>query len=292
MENVNSSGFPFQVGLIKEIERTFKDHAWKVDVGEHRWNHAELRESGYIDLIVSHNSYIFTVLIECKRMREGNLIFLTPEGSSPDCSRLSAFFTAQGTHLAEDMGANLAKDVYYWADTDFAPPSKEAEFCIMKGQDEKNPMLEKIADGLLPAVEAVGLEYLALISRGKGWEDNRLFLPVIVTNAELRTATYDPANTSMATGELEEDKCVFASVPFIRFRKSLSTHYPSHLSHAIKSKQGGATLEQASKANERTILVINSLAVSDTLKKLRIPANLSEMFGRKMYARTRDMQKS
>ena len=72
LDTVNSSGFPFQVGLRYEIERTLSDHEWKVDLGEHRWSHGELRESGYIDLVISHSRYIFTILIECKRMREGN----------------------------------------------------------------------------------------------------------------------------------------------------------------------------------------------------------------------------
>ncbi|MGO9599016.1 MAG: hypothetical protein ACLP7Q_13585 [Isosphaeraceae bacterium] len=287
----NSSGFPLQVSLQREIERTINDHGWKVDVGEHRWNHRELRESGYIDLVISHRDYSFTVLIECKRMREGNWIFLTPEGSSPDCSRASAFHTSQGSHQAEDAVTRLAHDVFWWADAAFAPVSIESQFCIMKGQEEKNPMLEKIADGLLPAIEAVGLEYLALNSRVEGKRDSRLFLPVIVTNANLRTATYDPMNINLASGELDKDKCAFATVPFIRFRKSLSTHYPSLLTRSIGRRQGRATLEEASKGNERTILVINSLAISDTLRQLRIPRGSSASFESGFSSADREMRK-
>ena len=201
-------------------------------------------------------------------MREGNLIFLTPDGSSSSSSRLSAFCIDQGTHEAEDEGS--ATDMYWWHNADFLPASPEARFCVMKDQDERNPMLERIADGLLPAVEAVGLEYLSLNSRAKGRGKRQLFLPVIVTNAALWTAEFDPSNVSMKSGELKADKCNFTSVPFIRFRKSLSTHYPGYLTHSIRQNQDGDSLVQAAKGNERTILVINSLAISETLKELTI----------------------
>jgi len=162
----------------------------------------------------------------------------------------------------------------------------------MKGQDERNPMLERIADGLLPAVEAVGLEYLALKSRSRGWGENRLFLPVIVTNAELWTATCDPSDVSMRSGELDAGKCNFASVPFIRFRKSLSTHYSSYLTHSLCQGQGRGSLEEAAKGNERTILVINSLAMSDTLKQLKIPDREGHSFGENFFAIVNNMRRS
>lgn len=291
LDTVNSSGFPFQIGLRKEIERTSGSHGWKADIGEHRWNHRELQESGYIDLVLKHEQYIFTILVECKRMREGNWIFLTPEGSSSNCSRLSAFHTAQG-RPQEGKADGSANDACWWDDADFSPDSPEAEFCVMKGQDERNPMLERIADGLLPAVEAVGAEYLTLNSRANYSGENQLFLPVIVTNAELWTATCDPSNISMKNGELEADKCSFASVSSIRFRKSLSTHYPSYLTRSISRKQGGASLVEAAKGNERTILIINSLAVSDTLKELRIPDRMGPSFGHRFTAIANELRRS
>lgn len=288
LDVLNSSGFPFQIGLRKEMERTVKNHGWTVDIGEHRWTHRNLQKSGYIDLIASHNQFIFTILIECKRMREGNWVFLTPEGSSHECSRLSAFYTVQGTNNTNDLTDDSIREISFWSDLNFTPISHEAEFCVIKGQDERNPMLERISDELLPAVEAVGLEYLALNAKAGRIGGNRLFLPVIITNSELWKANFDPSNINLKSGEIEANKCNFERVPFIRFRKSLSTHFPSHR-FDMKYRQG--SLEEAAKGNERTILVINSQEIGDTLTKLGIPQNQRSMLGQELASIVSELHK-
>ena len=56
-----------------------------------------------------------------------------------------------------DVPATPRPDLWGWADAiAFNPPAPESSYCLFETQDEKNPTIERIADTLLPSVEAVG----------------------------------------------------------------------------------------------------------------------------------------
>lgn len=269
LDLLNGSGFPFQVGVRKEIEQTANTHGWAVDAEEHYWRHPKTECGGFIDFVISHQQYIFTILIECKRVKEdGKWLFLMPRDYTADQRRISALCT-------QSAGAE-SKAFLGWCDFDFDPVSPEAAYCVFRGQDEKKPMLERIADDLLPAVEGVGFEDLE-INMGDKYASNqwRIFLPLIVTNAILYTSTFDANKVSMASGRLPEDACEFKPVPFVRFRKSLATHYPRVGLHPGRNN----SLRKASVAKERTVLVINSAALADCLKLLKVSAGSEYNFG-------------
>ena len=93
---LNTSGFPFQIGVRREIERTKPTHGWEVDAEEYHWLHPASKAAGFIDLVSSHDQYIFTLLIECKRVKEnGEWLFLTPREYAGDRKRLSALLRHQ-----------------------------------------------------------------------------------------------------------------------------------------------------------------------------------------------------
>jgi hypothetical protein len=273
LKGVNGSGFPFQIGVRKEIEKSSKDHGWAVDAEEHRWTHPAAKRAGFIDLVISHQELIFTVLIECKRVSEdAKWLFLTPRDYSSDRKRISALCTNK---RAEDAGVFVG-----WCDFEFDPISSEAAYCVFRGQDERNPMLERIADDLLPAVEAVGLEEMTCKMTQPDWySDWRLFLPVIVTNAALYTCVFDADRVGMNDGRLPEGSCEFKPVSFVRFRKSLATHYPAH---GITPGHHNS-LRQSNLAMERTVLIINSAALSESLKSLNEAEPRNGTFGRKLF---------
>jgi hypothetical protein len=52
------------------------------------------------------------------------------------------------------------------------------------------------------------------------------FCPLIVTNAELYLCRFDPADVDLRTGNLNAGVSAFEAVPYIRFRKGLSTDFP------------------------------------------------------------------
>ncbi len=274
LDLLNGSGFPFQIGVRREIERTMPNHGWAVDAEEHYWHHPTAKSSGFIDLIISHQNYIFTILIECKRVKEdGKWLFLMPRDYAGDKRRISA--------LCTNKKDRDAKAYLGWCDFDFDPVSPEASYCVFRTQDEKNPLLERIADALLPAAEAVGFEEMSLKSAGNlSSAEWRLFMPLIVTNATLFTGTFDADQVSMAGGRLAEGTCEFKPVPFVRFRKSLATHYPgTGIRYGHQSPLGRASL-----AKERTVLVIHAPALADSLKRLKTAETNDAAFGQRLFA--------
>jgi hypothetical protein len=270
---LNGSGFPFQIGVRKEIERTASEHGWVVDAEEHHWHHPATNSTGFIDLVISHCQYIYTILIECKRVKEdGKWLFLTPSDYTGEKHRI--------TVLCSNMSDSEDQAFFGWSDFDFNPVSPEAAYCVYHNQDERNPLLERVADDVLPAAEAVAVEEMKLkLAEGAAFGDWRLFLPMIVTNATLYTGTFDAEKVSMANGRIDEGICKFTSVPFIRFRKSLATHFPrKDTYHSNRSP-----LARASLLKERTILVVNSAALAESLKILTTAGPRDREFGIKLH---------
>src|SRR5437899_1635740 len=74
---VNTSGFPFQLGVEREVKETRLRHGWEVLPREHPWRQAESGKSGYIDLILSKG--FARMVVECKRPRDGTWVFLVPD---------------------------------------------------------------------------------------------------------------------------------------------------------------------------------------------------------------------
>lgn len=258
---LHHSGFPFQIGVRKEIERTASEHGWRVSAEEHHWIHPVSGKSGFIDLIVEHQQCWLSLVIECKRMRARDQhekgpgwIFLTPEGYTTTHTRLSGY---RADKIRDDLAERKVNhDRLSWTDdVDFQPSTTEASYCVFESQDEKNPMLERIADSLLPSVESVGSNWLAHSNAAN--RESRIFVPVIVTNAVLYTCVFDPALINMADGILPAGK--FQQVPFVRFRKSL-TQPPAGFE--VRDFKHSNRLQQ------RTMLVINSAELSATLKQL------------------------
>jgi hypothetical protein len=250
---VNSSGFPFQIGVRREIERTVGTHGWKIAAEEHRWVHPETQESGFIDLVARHQDYVFLLAIECKRDREKSWIFLTPTGGNDAETRLSALWLLPAS---EDAGA------CGWETFPFEPRSPEAAYCVIPKQDERNPMIERYAADLLPAVEALGREVLTMRDY-KTAGTSYVILPVIVTNAPLLRCCFDAGQVSMADGCIDGNGCTFEEVPMIRFRKSLPSHYPSGLGPNWDLPVANAT-------NERSILIVNASHLAELLQHLNI----------------------
>jgi hypothetical protein len=148
-------------------------------------------------------------------------------------------------------------DLWGWADAiDFDPPTLESAYCLFETQDEKNPAIERIADTLLPSVEAAGREWLTHGDVCTG--DRRVFLPVIVTNATLYACTFDAERVSMADGGLPDGE--FREITFIRFRKGLATGRPG--------QRATRDFTDANRQQQRTVLIVNSASLAGTLKAL------------------------
>lgn len=263
----NQSGFPFQIGVRREIERTQADHGWKITAEEHPWSHQGGR-SGFIDLIAEHDPYFFSLILECKRVRAKDprsgqgpsWVFLTPREYAASRLRLSGFMAYKlddGKPL--DPAESPKQDRCGWADAvDFQPETPEASYCLFESQDEKNPALERIADTLLPSVEAVGRQWFSFGDVYSG--ERRVFLPVIVTNATLFTCTFDASTITLGDGCLPQGD--FQQVPFIRFRKGLALQQPG--------RGKARNFADANRRWQRTVLVVNAACLSAFLKALDV----------------------
>jgi hypothetical protein len=51
-EIIDESGYPLQIFLENEVERTKQESTWRVLVSEHRWVNPFSDEEGYIDFIL------------------------------------------------------------------------------------------------------------------------------------------------------------------------------------------------------------------------------------------------
>ena len=252
---VNSSGFIFQVGVRREVERTSNDHGWAVLSQECRWEHPEQELSGFIDLVLEHPLRNLRIVIECKRATGRDWVFLAPEGYTTSSKKVSSFWI-------RDRGSTQKDDSdYAWLDPDALPESPESRFCIVQGQEDgKTPMLERIADTLLPATEALAFKY----PREKAGL-HRFYFPVIVTNANLYVCRFDPNKIDMGIGKLREGKEEFESVKMVRFRKSLANR-----SEPSKFLQ---TFDLLRNKEKQTVLIMNAVSLSEILEKFNLTPN-------------------
>jgi len=254
----NSTGFVFQIGVRQHIERTFGDHHWEVVGQEHRWDHHLTKQSSFADLVLSHTTYIFRIVIECKRATDREWVFLTPSDSSRSRDRTSAFIFFAPLNTQGGGG---------WLDFGLQPPSPESAFCVVRGQDERNtPMLERVADSLLPSTEAIAYEE-AYLNRTKESRVHPLVIPVLVTNASLVTCAFDPGKVDLAEGRVSAAE--FTKVDLVRFRKGLTTNYPG--------TRVPESLRQANQYGERTMLVVNAAALGNFLAGFRPDPNLGRV---------------
>lgn len=243
---VNSSGFPLQLGLERLVQETQREHGWHFLSREHPWRNEIVSGGGFIDLIIENQPQTQAMVIECKRVRDTAWIFLVPNKDIKHRRHANAW-------LHWKRGPE--NSYFDWEDLTLDPVSPESEFCVIPGHDPKSrPMLERTAAELIDATEALALEERSLSGYGVG--PLRIYFSVIITTAELKVCNFDPVDIDIRSGEIE-NSC-FSTVPFVRFRKCLSTRPPMN----SKFKN----IAELGKATERTVFIVNSGSVLDFLK--------------------------
>jgi hypothetical protein len=222
---VNASGFLFQLKVQQEISATTPSHGKSVLAREHRWKHQQSGQEGFIDLIVSAGTN-GKIIVECKRVRDARWVFLVPEEPRSTTS-VRILWTMK---FSQDHQGSA------WDRLDLQRDSFESEFCIVRGQaDRDRPMLERLSSVLLSSVEAIAEEELQY-DRPIGTAGLRFYFPALVTSASLYVCRVRPDEIDLSSGELKD--AVFEEVPFVRFTKSMTTalgssHSPSHLADAV-----------------------------------------------------------
>ncbi len=236
---VNSSGFPLQIGIEYLVKGKTFAHGWKVRYKEHSWKNAQTEGTGFIDLVLADNHGTFSMVVECKRVQDTSWVFLLP--SSRQANRRHARV------WVSRLDGQEAK-FFDWTDVAGEPSSPECEFCVVPGQDQKSrPMLERISSELIEATEALAWEDYHINSQRNFI---RMYASVIVTTAKLHLCSFSPADVSIDTGMI--DKAEFKVVPFVRFRKSLSTKPITEFS--LKEKDDSSLVG----AKENMVFIVHS----------------------------------
>jgi hypothetical protein len=248
---VNASGFLFQLRIEQEIKSTVFPYEWQIAAREHRWFDTQEESEGFIDLILKDMGF-GRMVIECKKVTDGNWIFLVPDESR----------SVARARIRWTMCNSSDKPISQWHDFAVGPRSSEAAFCIVRGQGEKDtPMLERIASMLLRSVESLANEELEYTERPD--KEPCVYFPVIVTTAALHVCRVDPAKIDITTGQVEDAR--FEQVPCIRFRKNFSS--------SISSPKPQKDLATTNQRNERTVFVVNSEKLREFLSEWAIPYN-------------------
>lgn len=249
---VNQSGFPLQIGVASLIERTKDQHGWKVLFMEHSWKNELDNDKGFVDLVLEDRHRFSVMIVECKRVLDSSWIFLNPDPTAKKRRHAKAWLTRHAGDCFKHLN---------WTDLTIDPDSFESEYCVVFGQDAKSkPMLERVAAELVSATEAIALEekdYQA--QRRDTW---RVYFSVIVTTAKLRMCTFNPDKISIADGKIVDPQ--FTDVPYIRFRKQLSTRAPAVPLNVIDG------FNDFVRAKEHTVFVVQSESVPEFLSTFEV----------------------
>jgi hypothetical protein len=253
---VNASGFPFQIGVVKYLKRTQLDHHFKVLHTEHSWRGKNKDQNGFIDLIIEHPDLHYLFVIECKRVQGASWIFLVPENA--DIARRQAKLW-----VTQFEPAVTRYQRFGWNECPLEPSCPESGYCVVEGQDERRPMLERVAADLVMSTEAFAKEDAVRVEAVRTtWPFS--YASIIVTNAKLVMATFDASTISLDDGKIPELHTT--EVPFVRFRKQLST---DHVGFSIDEvRRGGAT--EISRAKERTVFVVQANTLSQFISSFEI----------------------
>lgn len=248
---VNGSGFLLQLAIEHEVTKSQAQHHWTVASHEHRWVDPVTAAEGYIDLILEMQGEVVRMVLECKRITDARWVFLAPNLSARKLQRSRIPWTDQ----VDDKEKTLD-----WADFNLLPESEEAEFCVPVRQGDKDPMLlEKLSGTLLRSTEALADELNFSVSKHRS---PHVYVPVVLTTAQLYLGRFSLGSVDAATGTLPEGD--FYPIPFIRFRKSLSTTRPAGGEHYH--------LRDARQLQDRSVFVVQASAFIDFLKAFQIRA--------------------
>jgi len=244
---VNDSGFPFQLRVGNEIERTSAKHGWHVLSPEHPWSDGS--SGGFIDFVLEKRGWILRMAVECKRLKAdaARWVFLVEADQRPvDRSRM---FWVDGIPNSELLSG--------FDEFRLSPATYEAMFCALPGQAGDKPMLERVASGLITSIESVALHEVELaVGDDPPQSKSVIYLPIVVTTAQLQICRFAPGDVSLSEGTIPADKASVEDVDFVRFRKAVSTEF---------SSSGHGDLDSARASLERTVLVVRSAKLAEFL---------------------------
>lgn len=244
----NSSGFPLQLRVAQVVNGSYN---WRVILEEHLWRCDISGSEGFIDLAaINKNDNLQVMVFECKRVRETAWVFLRPK-QPPFGSYDAKLFNLR----RYPNGLNW--QLFGWSNCKFKPSMHESNFCAIVGHEQgRRNLLERTAAELIDATEALAHEERRIIdfSSPKSVFD-RIYIPIIVTTAELILAFFKTGDISLVDGSLPSD-ADFTKVPYIMFRKALKAR-----TNLVMN-----SVTEIHTASERTVFIVNSEKLDEFLE--------------------------
>lgn len=244
---INQSGFPLQLAVDELLRRKGGEIGWGVLYREHGWSNPD-GQLGFADLVLEDRYRTCVMVLECKRVLDSDWLFLEESGANNETIRTRAWVNNTPDHGKEHSG-------YY--DFRANPTSPESMYCVIAGQDQKSrPLLERLAAETCAATEAIAIEeYSSMLDLRYGF---RLYVPVIVTSARLSISSVDTQSIALSTGEASA--VTHREVPFVRFRKQLSSAF------AVNPKGLERGFLELATAREKMVFVVNTTHLEPFLR--------------------------
>lgn len=245
----NASGFMFQLAVEHAVRSSRNRRKWRPTAREIPWFDQDTTEQRFADLLLVRGSRD-RLVVECKRTKDADWVFLAP-ASVPERTK---YITTQWIQNHPSTGPRGG-----WTALEWTPESPVAEFCAIRGTGEGNvSLLERIGAPLARAAEYLADAELEEYKKA-GAEGFCIFVPVIVTTAKLHVCRFQEEQVSLLDGKLPEADGEFEEVPLVRFTKSLSA--------VTSDATAGASLGRRMSQAMRTVLVINSERLVDTIEE-------------------------
>jgi len=238
-EIVNESGYPFQILIEHLVSSSTHEHQWSVISHEFPWTNQETREQGFIDIVQEFSGKVIRMVVECKR-HSGNWIFLTPESNVNE------------TRMAKVLRISEPEFKPYWSNENIIPSSRSSIFCVKFNEGKKDGRtLEEMSNDVLLSTEALAKVEMDLRGKLQAKWKNKVYVPVIVTTAELSRMVFSEKDIDKEFGTIATNKAEIEQIPYIRFTKSFITNLD-------KEYKENATLNDVYKENERTVFVVQA----------------------------------
>jgi hypothetical protein len=250
----NDSGFPLQIAVERKVNETSGTHGWTVRYVEHSWSNSPEGQAGFIDLVLQDKHKRTLAVVECKRVRDAEWIFLHSAGRAPVERNAKGWVS----HYANGSMAHFG-----WHELSPYPACVEAEYCAIRGQssNDRTTLLERVGSDLLTATEALAAEERDF--RPDTNESIKLYFSLVVTTADLKVGAFDPSKVSLKDGTLPDAE--FESVPYLRFRKQLSTRQMRFSPSDYNNSTNIAYVKQ------HTVFVVRADALPHFLNDLCVP---------------------